>query len=184
MLDQALGLSAQARSLKKAGGNSYAKAIFQSLNIPFAQVQHLNLPQIAAKHEVDRYQQAKNDALNAWQTGDFSTLMKYPGTVPDPLNAGYNITPAALYAQYEKALKAYPGPASVGDRGPVALTRSLARLLAGPGSGPHELAGPIPGGPLDPHGHPERGSLGELVPTQHVALGVLVGPVHDIAGLV
>ena len=106
VLDNALGLTAQARQIKKSGGEG--KAIFQALNIPFAQVQHLNLQQISAKHEIDRYQQAKNDALNAWQTGDFSTLDKYPGTVPDPLNAGYNITPAALQKQYAAALKAYP----------------------------------------------------------------------------
>jgi hypothetical protein len=109
ILDNALGLSAQARAIRKEGGEAYGKAMFESLNIPFAQVQSLNLRQIAAKHELDRYNQAKTDALNAWQTGDFSTLMQYPGTVPDPLNADYDITPAALKAQYERALKEYPG---------------------------------------------------------------------------
>jgi hypothetical protein len=106
VLDQALGLTSNARRIKSSGGE--AKALFQALNIPFAQVQHLNLQQIAAKHEVDRYQQAKNDALNAWQSGDFSKLNQYPGTVPDPLNAGYNITPKQLEAQYAAALKRYP----------------------------------------------------------------------------
>jgi hypothetical protein len=106
VLDQALGLTAKARSVAKSGGE--AKALYQALNIPFAQVQHLNLQQISAKHEIDRYEQAKNDALQAWQTGDFSRLLTYPGTVPDPLNAAYNITPADLKKQYERALKAYP----------------------------------------------------------------------------
>ena len=109
VLDNALGLSAKARSIRAQGGNAYAKSLFQSLNIPFAQVQHLNLEQISAKHEIDRFQQAKADALNAWQTGDFSALSKYPGTVPDPLQSGYNITPAQLQKQYAKALKANPG---------------------------------------------------------------------------
>jgi len=105
-LDAALGLTANARAVKKAGGAD--QDILNALNIPMTQVQHLNLRQIAAKHEIDRFQQAKADALNAWQTGDFSTLMKYPGTVPDPLQSGYNITPKELEKQYEAALKKYP----------------------------------------------------------------------------
>jgi hypothetical protein len=72
-------------------------------------VQNINLQQIAAKHEIDRYNQAKADALSAWQTGDFSTLAAYPGTVPDPLQSGYNITPKQLQKQYQAALKANPG---------------------------------------------------------------------------
>jgi hypothetical protein len=109
VLDQALGLSANARAVAKSGGE--AKALFQALNIPFAQVQHLNLQQISAKHEIDRYQQAAQDAANAWDTGDFSTVMAYPknAQLPDPLNTDYNITPAQLYAQYQAALKQYGG---------------------------------------------------------------------------
>jgi hypothetical protein len=109
VLDNALGLSAKARAIRAQGGNAYAKSLFQSLNIPFAQVQNINLQQIAAKHEIDRYNQAKADALSAWQTGDFSTLAAYPGTVPDPLQSGYNITPKQLQKQYQAALKANPG---------------------------------------------------------------------------
>src|ERR1035437_11200268 len=36
LLDNALGLTAQARSLKAAGRNAASKAIFQALDIPFA----------------------------------------------------------------------------------------------------------------------------------------------------
>jgi len=109
VLDDALGLSANARAIRKEGAGEYAKAIFNALNIPFTEVQHLNLQQISAEHEIDRYQQAEADADNAWETGDFSTLLKYPGTVPDPLNSDYNISPQELYAQYQAALKRYPG---------------------------------------------------------------------------
>jgi len=48
-------------------------------------------------------------ALSAWQTGDFSSLMAYPGTVPHPLNKGYNVTPKSLQSQYRAALKRFPG---------------------------------------------------------------------------
>jgi hypothetical protein len=105
-LDNAIGITSQARSLRASGGSS--KAIFSALGIPWLP-QHINLQQISAKHEIDRYHQAAAEALNAWQTGDFSALMKYPGVVPDPLQAGYNITPAQLAAQYQKALQQYPG---------------------------------------------------------------------------
>ena len=107
-LDQALGLSAQARAVKKEGGSAALKDMLSSLGFPWTP-QQLNLQQISAKHELDRYNQAATDALNAWQTGDFSTLMTYPGTVPDPLQKDYNVTPQALYQQYQEALKKYPG---------------------------------------------------------------------------
>ena len=107
-LDSALGWSANARAVKKEGGTAALKNTLSSLGFPWT-VQKLNLQQISAKHELDRYNQAKADALNAWQTGDFSTLLQYPGTVPDPLQAGYNITPFALQRQYQRAQKAFPG---------------------------------------------------------------------------
>jgi hypothetical protein len=107
-LDSALGFSAQARAIKREGGSAALKDTLSSLGFPWTP-QKLNLQQISAKHEVDRYNQAKNDALTAWQTGDFSALLKYPGTVPDPLQSGYNITPLVLYRQYQRAQKAYPG---------------------------------------------------------------------------
>ena len=107
-LDQALGLSAQARAVKREGGSAALKDTLSSLGFPWTP-QQLNLQQISAKHEIDRYNQAAADALTAWQTGDFSTLRRYPGTVPDPLNKGYNVTPAELEKQYNAALKRYPG---------------------------------------------------------------------------
>jgi hypothetical protein len=107
-LDSALGWSAQARAIKREGGSAALKDTLSALGFPWTP-QKLNLQQISAKHEIDRYNQAKNDAVTAWQTGDFSALLKYPGTVPDPLQSGYNITPLALYRQYQRAQKAYPG---------------------------------------------------------------------------
>jgi hypothetical protein len=107
-LDSALGWSAQARAIKKEGGSAALKDTLSALGFPWTP-QKLNLQQISAKHEIDRYNQAKADALSAWQTGDFSALLRYPGTVPDPLQDGYNITPLALYRQYQRAQKAYPG---------------------------------------------------------------------------
>ncbi len=107
-LDSALGWSAEARAIKKEGGDAALKDTLSALGFPWT-VQKLNLQQISAKHEIDRYNQAENDAVNAWRSGDFSLLLQYPGTVPDPLQDGYNITPLALYRQYQRAQKAYPG---------------------------------------------------------------------------
>ncbi len=107
-LDSALGWSAEARAIKKEGGSAALKNTLSALGFPWTP-QKLNLQQISAKHEIDRYNQAKTDALNAWQSGDFSLLLTYPGTVPDPLQDGYNITPLALYRQYQRAQKAFPG---------------------------------------------------------------------------
>ena len=107
-LDNALGWSANARAVKKEGGTAALKDTLSALGFPWT-VQKLNLQQISAKHELDRYNQAKTDALTAWQTGDFSALLRYPGTVPDPLQAGYNVTPLQLYRQYQRAQKAFPG---------------------------------------------------------------------------
>ena len=107
-LDNAIGLTSQARSVKPPGEPLHQGDLLRPSGIPWLP-QNLNLQQISAKHEIDRYHQAAADALNAWQTGDFSTLLQYPGVVPDPLQAGYNITPAQLQAQYQKALKQFPG---------------------------------------------------------------------------
>lgn len=101
-LDAAFNLSGQYNYLHNNNPEGFAKKIFESLNIPFAQVQHINLRQIAAKQELARYSQAENDAFNAINTGDFSTLDKYPGTVPDPMGTGYNVTPAYLQALYNE----------------------------------------------------------------------------------
>ena len=107
-LDSALGWSAQARAIKREGGDAALKNTLSALGFPWTP-QKLNLQQLSAKHEIDRYNQAKVAAATAWQSGDFSELLKYPGTVPDPLQPLYNITPLALWRQYQRAQKAYPG---------------------------------------------------------------------------
>ena len=107
-LDAALGLSAQYRNLAKTNPNSFAKQIFGALNIPFAQVQNLNVKQIAARQEIDRYQVAKTAAEQAWQTGNFGALAGYT-SVPDPLQADYNVSPAQIEAMYQASLAAAPG---------------------------------------------------------------------------
>ena len=107
-LDAALGISAQYRQLAQRNPNGFAKAIFQSLNVPFAQVQHLNLKQIAAKNELDRYQVAKQAATNAFDSGDFSAISGL-SSVPDPLNSQWDVTPGSLQALYNQLLTEYPG---------------------------------------------------------------------------
>jgi hypothetical protein len=107
-LDAALGLSSQYRNQLKSNPNSFAKTIFGALNVPFAQVQHLNLKQIAATQEIDRYQVARQAAEQAFQTGQFGGLAGY-GPVPDPLQADYNISPAQLAALYQSSLARMPG---------------------------------------------------------------------------
>lgn len=107
-LDAALDLSGQYRSLATKNPTQFAKTIFESLNIPFAQVQHMNLKALAAKGEVARYDVAKSAATNAFDTGDFSGLAGY-ASVPDPLNPDYEVTPAQLEAVYQQAAQAYPG---------------------------------------------------------------------------
>jgi len=83
------------------------KGIYQSLGIP-GQVATVNLKQIAAKDEAARYQVAKAASAQALQTGDFSGLAGY-ASVPNPLNADYEISPQQLAAMYNQALAAYPG---------------------------------------------------------------------------
>lgn len=109
-IDAAFNLSGQYSYLKQNNPNGFAKKVFESLNVPFAQVQHINLRQISAKDELDRYSQAENDAFNAVNTGDFSTLDQYPGTVPDPMGTAYNVTPAYLKALYKDTEQKYGLP--------------------------------------------------------------------------
>jgi len=109
-LDAALNLSGQYRNLAATNPNSFAKTIFSALNVPFAQVQHLNLKQIAAKTELDRYHVASQAAQNAFQTGDFSTIAPL-SSVPDPQNADYEVSPKALSDLYNQLLQQYPGQA-------------------------------------------------------------------------
>ena len=88
--------------------NSFYKSIFNSLNIPFAQVQKINVKQIAAHDAQARYEVAKQASQNAFSSGDFGSLAGYK-TVPNPLNPDYEITPQALEAVYNQAIAEYPG---------------------------------------------------------------------------
>jgi hypothetical protein len=106
-LTQALSTAKNVRELS-SNPNAFYKSIFNDLNIPFAQVQKINVKQIAAHDELARYQVAKQAATNAFQSGDFSTLAGY-SSVPNPLNPDYEITPAELEAIYNTALAQYPG---------------------------------------------------------------------------
>ena len=109
-LGSAILTAGKDRALAKSNPNAFYKQIFQSLNIPFAQVQHINVKQIAAKDEIARYDVAKEAAQNAFDSGDFSTLAGY-SNVPNPLNPDYDITPGQLQAVYNAALAQYPGQA-------------------------------------------------------------------------
>jgi hypothetical protein len=109
-LDAALGISAQYRNLRKTDPKAYVKTIVESLGLPFTP-QQINIKQMAATNEMDRYQQAAAAALSAWQTGDFASIAGYP-TVPDPMQPDYNITPMALEAIYRNALASTGQPPS------------------------------------------------------------------------
>jgi len=102
-LDAALGLSAQYRTLQKNDPGAFTKRIFESLNIPFAQVQHINLKQIAAQQEIDRYQTSYAAAQQAFDTGNFAPLGNV-ASVPNPLQPLYNAAPANLEALYKETL--------------------------------------------------------------------------------
>jgi hypothetical protein len=104
-LMQALG---QARNLRQANTNTFYKTLFNDLNIPFAQIQRINVKQIAAKSSNARYTVAKQAAQNAFDSGDFSGLAGYTA-VPNPLNPDYEITPQALQKLYSDTLARYPG---------------------------------------------------------------------------
>lgn len=114
-LDAAYQTATNYRGLATTNPNAFYKTVFEDLNIPFAQVQDINLKQLAAKGEDARYEVAKTAAANAWEspgmggTGIEQALAGY-GAVPNPLNvdAG-DITPAQLQQIYNAALAAYPG---------------------------------------------------------------------------
>jgi hypothetical protein len=119
-VDAAMQLASNYRGLATKNPNQFAKTIFESLNVPFAQVQNLNLKQLAAKGEIARYNVAKTAANNAWTSGGMGgsgiekALAGYT-SVPSPLNPAYEMTPAQLQELYNAALAAYPGqnPADV-----------------------------------------------------------------------
>ncbi len=110
-LSDAMSVAGNTRELA-TNPNAFYKSVFNDLNIPFAQVQKINVKQIAAKDAIARYQVAKQAAANAFQTGDFSTLSGY-ATVPNPLNSDYEISPQELAAVYNAALAQYPGQAPI-----------------------------------------------------------------------
>jgi hypothetical protein len=109
-MGSAIDLATQYRVLGSKDKASFIKKIYQDLNIPFAQVQPINVKQMAATAEIARYTDAKQAATNAWQSGDFSSLAGY-SSVPNPVNPDYEITPAQLQALYNQALALYPGEA-------------------------------------------------------------------------
>ena len=106
-LMQALGQAKNVRELS-SNPNAFYKTIFNDLNIPFAQVQKINVKQIAAKDAIARYQVAKQAASNAFSSGDFSLLKGYT-SVPNPMNPDYEISVDQLQAVYNQALAEYPG---------------------------------------------------------------------------
>ena len=111
-LGSAISAATQYRSLAKTNPNQFYKKLFQDLNIPFAQVQHVNVKQLAVQDSNARYESAKAAATTAFQTGDFAPLAGY-GNVPNPLNPDYEIGVDQLQALYNAALKLYPGQAPV-----------------------------------------------------------------------
>jgi len=118
-LQAALQTSGEFKRLAATNPNSFAKTIFNALNIPFAQVQHLNLKQIAAKDEMDRYHTALQASQNAFQSGDFSAIQGL-ASVPLPTNAEYEVTPTYLEQLYKTLAAQYPGlpPAEVAPTPP------------------------------------------------------------------
>ena len=106
-LATAIDAASATRSLAKSNPNEFAKQLFESLNIPFAQVQNVNVKQIAAQDETRRYEVAKQAATTAWQSGNFGKIAAYKN-VPDPRNPDYEITPEQLEAIYNASLAQQP----------------------------------------------------------------------------
>ena len=104
-LDEALNLSGQYGYLKSSNPSAFAQKVAESLNVPFFNVQHINLRQIAATNELDRYSIASNAAYEAASTGDMSYIAGYPATaqLPDPLNTEYNVTPDYIQAMTQQS---------------------------------------------------------------------------------
>ena len=108
-----MGLSAHFRNLKVNDPAGFTKAVFESLNIPFAQVQHINIRQTAVRQELDRYHQAANAAA-AYEQGKApaSSLTGYTD-LPNPQNPIYALSPAQLEAIVAGTEQTTPGlPAS------------------------------------------------------------------------
>lgn len=111
-LGSAFKAAAGYRTELASNPNSFYKSVFESLNIPMAQLQHINVKQIAATDEIARYNVAKQAAQNAFSSGDFSSLRGY-SSVPNPLNPDYEISPVQLAAVYNAAAVEYPGVAPI-----------------------------------------------------------------------
>jgi len=110
-LQQAMSVASAAHGSNTA---SAVKSIYESLNIPMFQVQHINLRQEAVKTALARYQVTKSLAATAWQTGNFQPISDL-GAVPDPRNADYETPVSELEQLYAQLAKEYPGvpPSSV-----------------------------------------------------------------------
>lgn len=104
-IQSAMQVAGQRQSLSKT---SLIKNIYESLNIPFAQVQHINLRQEAAKTAIARYQVTSNLAQQAWTSGDFQPISDL-GSVPDPQNPDYEIPVDQLQQLYNTLAAEYPG---------------------------------------------------------------------------
>jgi hypothetical protein len=98
-LDEAFNLSGQYGYLASSGNGAFSKKVFESLGLPFTPEQ-LNLRQMAAQQEIDRYQIASNAGYEYASGSDPNALSGYAANanIPDPLNTEYNVTPAYLEA--------------------------------------------------------------------------------------
>jgi hypothetical protein len=105
-LDQAFNLSGQYAYLKSSSPQEFSKKIFESFGLPFTPEQ-LNLRQIAAQQEADRYKQAAQAGYEAATNPSSNALAGYPANaqIPDPLNTEYNVTPAYIAAMNQQSEK-------------------------------------------------------------------------------
>ena len=87
---------------------SLVKNIYESLNIPFAQVEHINLKQEAASTALAQYHVTSQLAQNAWETGNFQPIADL-GSVPDPRNPDYETPVSELEQLYQNLSTEYPG---------------------------------------------------------------------------
>jgi hypothetical protein len=110
-VDEAFNLSGQYAYLKQSNPQAFTKKIFESFGLPFTPEQ-LNLRQIAAKQEIDRYQIASNAAYTAATNPSSDALAGYPANaqIPDPLNTLYNVTPAYIAAMNQQSESQYGLP--------------------------------------------------------------------------
>lgn len=103
-LDEAFNLSGNYAYLQSKGGSAFSKKVFESLALPFTPEQ-MNLRQMAAQQELDRYKIASNAAYRFSTGQDPGALTGYApdAQLPDPLNSEYNVTPAYLKAMEDQS---------------------------------------------------------------------------------